>query len=45
LPLTVCVYIHSIFFWWAKKIISLLQEWPWFWCQSKACMRLPISPS
>jgi len=55
LPLRVWVCLHAVFFWWAPKnyFISArvtfqpfkIIQGHWFWCQSKARMRLPISPS
>jgi len=53
LPLTILVYFHSNFsggLWktiFPQECVSAVQtnEGHWFWYQSKARMRLPISPS
>jgi len=53
LPLTVCVYLYSYFSAGLRNTILLSKsvfrpfkviQGNWFWCQSKARMRLPISP-
>jgi len=54
LPLTVCVYLHSNFSGGLRSNILFLQvtfppfkviQGHWFWHQSKARMRLPVSQS